>query len=375
MTDEYWTLPLCDLAPLEARGLPSYYRDWIDHPTHDDYWKRWSIDTDYSRITVPALHFTGWYDGFLRGTVDNYVGMRAVGHAEQRLVVWPWTHEPWTPVWGSDDSNLGFMSADDVHLAWFDRLLKGTGEPEAAVSTYILHDGWRDFPGGPPPETRTRELYLRSGGRANSRHGDGGALGRGPGRRAGRRLHLRPRPPHMERGRPLVLRRVGHPDGAGAPGRGRVDEGRARLHERASGRRRHAGGERRGRPARRVDRGRHRLRRPPVRGRPGRDVAKPAGGAVRGRYRNGFEAPEPLVPGEPVEYRLRLGPVGIRIPRGYRLRVDIASSDFPLGDRNLNSGGPIGKEGASAGGVAVQTVFHDAGRPSRVVLPVLGGSL
>ena len=43
--------------------------------------------------------------------------------------------------------------------------------------------------------------------------------------------------------------------------------------------------------------------------------------------------------------------------------------------RNLNSGGPIGKEGASAGRVAVQTVFHDGEQPSRVVLPVLEGEL
>ena len=52
---------------------------------------------------------------------------------------------------------------------------------EAAVSTYILHDGWRDFPDWPPPETRTRELYLRSGGRANSRHGDGALSAEAPG--------------------------------------------------------------------------------------------------------------------------------------------------------------------------------------------------
>ena len=98
-------------------------------------------------------------------------------------------------------------------------------------------------------------------------------------------------------------------------------------------------------------------------------------GLVRARYRNGYESPEPLVPGEPVEYRLKLGPVGIRIPRGYRLRVDIASSDFPMWDRNLNSGGPIGKEGAAAARVAVQTVFHDGARPSRIVLPVFEGEV
>ena len=77
VTDEYWNAAARRTCPRSTTaGLPTYYRDWIDHPTHDDYWKRWSIDADYSRLTVPALHFTGWYDGFLRGTVDNYVGMR-----------------------------------------------------------------------------------------------------------------------------------------------------------------------------------------------------------------------------------------------------------------------------------------------------------
>ena len=91
---------------------------------------------------------------------------------------------------------------------------------------------------------------------------------------------------------------------------------------------------------------------------------------VRARYRNGFEVAEPLVPGEPVEFRIDLGPVGIRVPRGYRIRLDISSSDFPMWDRNLNTGGPIGKEGASVAQIAVQTVFHDGTRPSRLILPV-----
>jgi uncharacterized protein len=375
VTDQYWNLPLQDLPALDDPGLPTYYRDWIDHPTHDDYWKRWSIDADYSRLTVPALHFTGWYDGFLRGTVDNYTGMRDAGHAEQRLVVWPWTHEPWTPVWGSDDSNLGFMSADDVHLAWFDRLLKGRGDAESAVSTYILHDGWRDFPDWPPPGTRSRDLFLHSGGRANSRHGDGGLSVDAPGDEpadvytydpdlptwsAGGHsccdasaTPMGPEPQDAAESTKAVLVYTSEPLAGNLTLAGNVE---VVLHAASTA----------------VDTD---------------FVARlcavdPAGvsrnlqeGLVRVRYRNGYESPEPLVPGVPEEYRIKLGPVGIRIPKGHRLRVDVASSDFPMWDRNLNSGGPIGKEGASAGRVAVQTVFHDRGRPSRVVLPVLEGEL
>jgi hypothetical protein len=43
-------------------------------------------------------------------------------------------------------------------------------------------------------------------------------------------------------------------------------------------------------------------------------------------------------------------------------------------DRNLNSGGPVGREGASAARVAVQTVFHDSTRASRLLLPVVAGA-
>jgi hypothetical protein len=93
-------------------------------------------------------------------------------------------------------------------------------------------------------------------------------------------------------------------------------------------------------------------------------------GLVRARYRHGYETAEPLTPGEPVELTIRLGPLGARVPAGWRLRLDVASSDFPQWDRNLNSFGPPGREAAIAVKVAVQTVFHDAARPSRLRLPV-----
>ncbi|MCL4810733.1 MAG: hypothetical protein KJ062_23485, partial [Thermoanaerobaculia bacterium] len=59
----------------------------------------------------------------------------------------------------------------------------------------------------------------------------------------------------------------------------------------------------------------------------------------------------------------------IRLARGYSLRLEISSSAFPKFDRNLNTGGPIGKE--STWVVADQTVYHDAERPSYLLVPVV----
>jgi len=46
----------------------------------------------------------------------------------------------------------------------------------------------------------------------------------------------------------------------------------------------------------------------------------------------------------------------------------VTSSVFSRFDRNLNTGGPFGEE--TKGQVAINTIFHDAKRPSHVVLPV-----
>ena len=54
---------------------------------------------------------------------------------------------------------------------------------------------------------------------------------------------------------------------------------------------------------------------------------------------------------------------------GHRIRVDIASSNFPHFDVNPNTGGPEG--GGDAGRIARNTLFMDASRPSRVILPIV----
>ena len=56
---------------------------------------------------------------------------------------------------------------------------------------------------------------------------------------------------------------------------------------------------------------------------------------------------------------------------GHRIRLEVSSSNFPRFDRNTNTGGVIARETEANFVVATNTVLHDAGHPSHVVLPVV----
>ena len=121
-----------------------FFRDWLDHPTDDDYWRQWSIEADYDRLTVPALHIGGWYDIFLSGTVKNFAGMRdAAGSKEarrgQKLLIGPWTHFPWLPVGGEGDDPAGPNVVDDWQLGLVRSFSEGAGERRARPASDPLY--------------------------------------------------------------------------------------------------------------------------------------------------------------------------------------------------------------------------------------------
>jgi predicted acyl esterase len=94
--------PYATFPPLhpEDPSVAPYFFDAIRHPTYDEYWKRWSIRGHYDQVTVPVLHFEGWYDAFLAGGVENFTGMvdhgaTAAARAGQRIVIGPWDHLGW----------------------------------------------------------------------------------------------------------------------------------------------------------------------------------------------------------------------------------------------------------------------------------------
>jgi len=65
---------------------------------------------------------------------------------------------------------------------------------------------------------------------------------------------------------------------------------------------------------------------------------------LRARYRNSYEKPELLTPGEVYEFVFQLYPTSNVFKAGHRIRLDVSSSNWPRFDVNPNTGGPLGLE-------------------------------
>ena len=375
----YDHLPLVTYPPLAGEWAP-YFHDWLAHPTDDDYWRQWSVDADFSRIRVPALHLAGWYDIFVAGSVANFLGLRASAGSEharrhQKLLIGPWYHLPWLPVDGSPDPNAGPLATDDWHLRWFNHFLQdeSTGVLESPVTVYLQGASqWRELADWPPPASTPTPFYLHSDGRANSSSGSGRldpappAVDElvdtfiydpaGPVISVGGHSccfpHVAPMGPADQASRERQFGVLVYTTGPFAAPVDLLGNVTVVLHATTSA----------------VD--------TDWTARlcwvdPNHTSLNLAEGIIRARFRESLREPSLLTPNETYRYTIDLGPVGVRIAAGDRLRLTIASSDFPQWDRNLNTGGPLYQEPLTAAIVARQTIWHDAVRPSHVILPVV----
>ena len=167
-------------------ALPDYVRDWMSHRMPGEYWTAQDVSTRYHRIQIPALHLAGWFDTYLEGSIAGYEALRENAATElarenQFLIAGPWVHIPWGDRVG--DAALGDganLDTDALLLRWFNHWLKDSGEYSAAPRVRYFALGpneWRQSAEWQPEAEYT--LYLRSEGNANSRKG-GGWLSRTP---------------------------------------------------------------------------------------------------------------------------------------------------------------------------------------------------
>ena len=94
---------------------------------------------------------------------------------------------------------------------------------------------------------------------------------------------------------------------------------------------------------------------------------------LRARYRDSRDHGEMMKPEEVYEINITLYPICNLFKKDHRIRLDIASSNFPRFDVNPNTGECIGLNRCVV--VAKNTVYHDRTHPSHIVLPVIPTSL
>lgn len=381
---DWWDwLPMTTFPLLKAYELAPYFFEWLDHPEYDAYWKRWSIDRFYQRITVPALHLGGWYDIFRDGTLGLFEGLsRNAGsptaRENQKLIMGPYYHNPWSQVMGSCDLGAAASSpVDMLQIRWYDHWLKGVENgimEEPRVSYFALgENAWKENSMWPPAPSGPVTLYLQSGGRANSLGGDGTLSPEPPGDQPPDVYVYDPRDPVPSIGgqsccipgvtpmgpadqRPVeafnqVLVYTGPPLDRPVIVAGPVD---AFLWVATDA------------PdtdfcVKLVD------------VYPDGKAINLTSGILRAKYRNSLERPELLSPGEVYPLRVFGGSTAAVFRAGHRIRLEVTSSNFPCWDRNTNTGENPMKDGYSEVRTATQQVFHDRARPSHVVLRVLDG--
>jgi len=365
---QFTVLPFRSHPALHSPGLPSYVLDWFDHDRPREYWESLDVSASLDQIHVPALHISGWFDLYLKGTIDGFKALceqAASEHARkhQYLIAGPWVHIPWGDQIG--EVNFGpeaLLDTDAILLRWFNHWLKNSGEfaGEPRIRHFTLFENrWHSSEEW--PSAASAAFYLRSGGRANSRKGDGALSSSAPADDEPCDVFVHdPEVPVPAPGGPGSLSGCFNQAGVelgnnvlvytseplaqplaifGSP--------RVTLHGSAS--------------AKTTD-----FTAKLVRVRPDGRADFICIGVARSSslFASGF------TPDSVHCWQFELEPTSCRFDAGDRIRVEIASSAFPLYDRNPGTGVLPPRATSSDWTRSTQCVYHDAARPSALHLPV-----
>jgi len=371
--------PISDWIDLLKETAP-YFADYIREADDGPFWDSINLNIQAPHVSVPMLHVSSWYDIFLEGALNGFQSISrmsqfARARSSQKLVIGPWAHLfPFVvpTSGGTGDIDFGAEALIDLHqlqLRWFDYWLKDidTGvmdEPPVSVFT-MGENRWETFDAWPPPKVRSVRWFLHSSGEANTVTGDGTLSTVPPGGEASDRFTYDPSNPVPTLGgnnlsiplgvkdqrpvenRPDVLVFTAEAQVAPMQVTGPIT---VELWASSST----------------VDTD---FTAKLVDVHPDGYAQNLADGVIRARYRNSSRHPEPMAPGTPYRFTIDLWATSHVFLPGHRLRLEISSSNFPRFDANPNTGEPFGD--ATDAITANQTVFHQPGMESFILLPVM----
>jgi putative CocE/NonD family hydrolase len=402
-----WRRGKSPLSP--AKDYEDYVYDQWEHGRFDGFWKQLGIYAEgfYDQFAdVPMTHMSSWYDPYPRTATDNYAGLSARKKGPVRLILGPWTHGDRSRSFSGDvdfgpDATLDGALAPDhlsLRIRWFDHWLKGIDNgvgAEPGVRIFVMGGGsgkrradgrfdhggqWRSESHWPLPGTNFTKFHLQPDKRltrdapnhakaGHSFRSDpdnpvpsiGGSITSGEPIMAGgafdQRLDARffgAKPPYAPlSARPDVLVFQTEPLADDVEIIGPIS---AELW--VSSDRKDTDF-----TVKLID------VYPANADYPDGFAMNLCDGILRCRYRNSWENPEPMIPGEIVKITVTAFPTANLFKRGHRIRLDIASSNFPHFDVNPNSYGPEGGGGERF--VATNQIHCDRDHPSHVLLPLV----
>ncbi|MDB9953747.1 CocE/NonD family hydrolase [Porticoccaceae bacterium] len=370
--------PLTAKKSGEAAGANCHWWEevWLNHPHADNFWHECGYEQYWKDITVPALNITGWWGMNFLGAPRNFVGMREQGATPearegQRLVIGPWPHLVNTTrtLNGQDFGPDAVTDLSAYTLKFFDYWLKdkkdnGLNKDDSVHVFVVGADQWWQADTWPLPGTTPTPLYLHSGGNANTHRGDGVADFTKPNANEPDdtyisdpndpvRMHwnLREGPvdDRVATNHPSILCYtsdvltdaidvVGDVTGVLFASSSAKDcDWHVRL----------------------------------VDVHPDGTARFLCHGALKARYRKGFNKNVLLTPNEVTRFDIDMTATGIRFLPGHRIRIEIASSWFNRFDRNTQTGVDNWMTDESEPIIANQVLKHNDQYPSHIILPII----
>jgi putative CocE/NonD family hydrolase len=167
-----------------VEGAPWLAQWYGQNKSTDPYWKgiAYQDEEHYSKMTVPSLSVTGWFDVSYSGAPMNYAGMKQFGATPEArrpsMIIGPWTHYSFQrEAGGIDYGREAAVDMDGYAVRWFDHFLKGIDngvDREPPVYVFVMGENrWHAEQDWPLPQAKPTKYYFASGGRANSFKGDG----------------------------------------------------------------------------------------------------------------------------------------------------------------------------------------------------------
>ena len=107
------------------------YGEGFNNYPRNQWWDKFNFINNAHRISIPALHITGWYDIWTEGTIRRFEEWQKNGGSgakgNQKLLIGPWGHSPRNMVIGCDSFPLNTLpKLEDTIHRFFDYWLKGT---------------------------------------------------------------------------------------------------------------------------------------------------------------------------------------------------------------------------------------------------------
>ena len=167
--------PLSNANKNYFHGKLPTWNDFVAHPNYDQFWQKQAFAPYLNKVTVPTLNVAGWWD-----QEDFYGAMKIYELLERHdsksmnhLVVGPWNHGGWANGEGAKLGKIEFGTSaskyfrERIQAPWFAYYLKDKikfDQPEV-ISFQTGANRWQSYDKWPPRTAAVRNLYFRGDGK------------------------------------------------------------------------------------------------------------------------------------------------------------------------------------------------------------------